>query len=205
MDTFKAPEALAGRWSGQAPTRYDTYRQKRCSHCPRDTGSRSRPPLRGKRNSVYNTGGLKGAAPATAGPQQQRVESERVRGGVRYQREQLSALSSRPSAARVRAQEGPASAMGPAARGRPPGVGWLPERPRNTSRIASRSCSRFKLPARRHRAAAGSYVRSTAPAAAGASRAAGAGRGRRRGAAAVRAGLRQRAGRGQPSWRVGLG
>lgn len=85
---------------------------------------------------------------------------------IRYQREQLSAFSSRPKAARVRAQEGPAAAMGPAVRDSPPGAGRLPERPRSASLMASRR--RSELPARRQRAGAtGRGARSPRPAAGG--------------------------------------
>lgn len=68
----------------------------------------------------------------TAGPW-----GERVRGkeDIHYQREQLSAFSSRPSAARVWDQE---CAMGGAAGQRGLlGAGWLPERPRSASLIAA--------------------------------------------------------------------
>lgn len=57
---------------------------------------------------------------------------------IYYQREQVSALSSRPSAARVWDQGCPGGAMeGAAGRRGLPGTGWLPERPRSASLIAS--------------------------------------------------------------------
>lgn len=87
-------------------------------------------------------------------------------GGIRYQREQLSALSSRSSAARVRAQGGPGGAMGVpvAVTGWPPGAGRLPERPRSTSRIACRR-RRSEFPARRRCASAdgSAHARSETP------------------------------------------
>lgn len=103
-----------------------TYRQKTCSQPPRDTGSRSTPALRAEEENK------------ALGVTRRLAEPEgRNRGGGRvchYQREQLSALSSLSSAARVCAQGRAIEAAGP---GWPPGAGLLPERPRNTSRIAA--------------------------------------------------------------------
>lgn len=127
--------------------------------------------------------------------------------GIRYQREQLSALSSRPSAARVRAQEGPGGAMGAAVAGWPPGAGRLPERPRSTSRITRRRrcCSEFPA---RHRCASAegsAHARSETPRSpppgCRASRASGAGRGRATRGGATREGRAEEKGglaAGQP-------
>lgn len=42
---FEALATRGGRQGGRAPAHHATYRQKTCSHCPRDTGSRRTPAL----------------------------------------------------------------------------------------------------------------------------------------------------------------
>lgn len=197
-------------------------RRARSAPGTRAPAGRRRCGQRKEKRGSFNTRGLKGErqrrlrSPAgsrdvTAAGPGWKGEGEGGGGGIRYQREQLRALSSRPSAARVRAQEGPGSAMGVAVRGWPHGAGRLPERPRSTSRMASRHRHYSKFPARHHCASAESCAPANAharpeeprspPPSRRASRASGAGRGQRRGGAAregagapVREGLRKTAG-----------
>lgn len=123
------------------------------------------------------------------------VEENRVggKGDIHYQREHFSAFSSRSSAARVWDQVCPGGAMeGAAGRRGLPGAGWLPERPRSASLIASltavpssaptRALPSLSASRRRSETAAGPFCAGAGaargPAALSVSRAPGAGRGR---------------------------